>query len=49
MKKYITPDFEVEKIESCDLILVSAYQLSALEGVDSDGSKSAIFSAKHWF
>ena len=49
MNKYITPTIEVEAVESSDLILASGYQVAELDGVDSNGSKSAVFNASHWF
>ena len=49
MKKYVTPTIETADIETSDLILASAYQVMALEGVDENGSKSAVFDASLWF
>ena len=49
MKNYIAPTIEVEEIEVKDLMLASGYQLAELTGVDSDGTKSAVFNAGFWF
>ena len=49
MNKYITPTIEYIEIESSDVITASTgtqgYEIGALDGVDSEGSKSAIFDA----
>lgn len=50
MSKYISPIIKFEEIESADVITVSGgVSISALEGVDSGDSKSAIFNAGFWF
>ena len=49
MKKYIAPTLEVTEVEVQDLVLASGYQVAELEGVDKDGSKSAIFNVSRWF
>ena len=50
MNKYIAPIIEIESIEATDVVLVSGagYEVTALEGVDSGDSKSAVFSAGFW-
>lgn len=49
MNKYVTPEAEIEKIESADVITVSGgVSLEALEGVDTEDSKSAVFNASFW-
>ena len=51
MKKYITPTIEVVKIETNDIIAASSSQAvyyDQLDGVDKEGSTSAIFDAKYW-
>ena len=49
MTKYVAPTIEIEKIDTSDIILVSKFEVTELKGVDSDGSKSAIFKASQWF
>ena len=50
-KKYLTPTIEVESIEATDVILASGkgYEITALEGVDTGDSKSAVFDISSWF
>ena len=49
MIKYISPEIKIEQIEANDIILASnAVSIVALEGVDENGSKTAIFDASHW-
>lgn len=51
MKKYITPTIEVVKIETNDIITASSSQAVSydqLDGVDTDGSISAIFDVNYW-
>ena len=54
MKKYISPEIEFVELVSSDIISVSgneqdaAFSISSLEGVDKDGSKSAVFNVSHW-
>lgn len=51
MNKYISPKIEIERIEVEDVITASGsgVTIAALEGVDSEESKSAIFNALFWF
>lgn len=50
MNKYIKPEIEINDLFSADVITVSteAVEYKALEGVDRDGEKSAIFDARCW-
>lgn len=52
MNKYITPTIEYIEIEASDVITASTgrqgFEIGSLEGVDSDGSKSAIFDAGYF-
>ena len=51
MKKYITPTIEVVKTETNDIITASSSQAvyyDQLDGVDKDGSISAIFDVNYW-
>ena len=53
MNKYITPTIEFLNIESADVIAAStgneAVTFGVLEGVDDEGSSTAIFNAGYWF
>ena len=51
MNKYISPKIEISKIEVEDVIATSGsgVTIAALNGVDSEDSKSAIFNALFWF
>lgn len=49
MNKYVTPKIEKEELETSDVILASKFQIAELEGVDSNGSKTAIFDVSTWF
>jgi hypothetical protein len=51
MKKYITPTIEVVEIETNDILTASSSQAvyyDQLDGVDTDGSISAIFDVNYW-
>jgi hypothetical protein len=51
MKKYITPTIEVVEIETNDILTASSSQAVSydqLDGVDKDGSISAIFDVNYW-
>lgn len=50
MNKYISPEIEIQNLHSADVITSSSEPIiyGALEGVDDENSKSAIFNAEHW-
>ena len=51
MNKYVSPEIEIQNLHCNDVILSSntaAITYGALEGVDNENSKSAIFDANHW-
>ena len=50
MNKYIKPEIEINDLFSDDVIAASteAVEYKALEGVDKDGEKSAIFDVSCW-
>lgn len=50
MNKYITPIIELTEIEVADVITSSSgVEITALEGVDSGDTKSAVFNVNFWF
>lgn len=49
MNKYISPTIEIQNLHSADVITSSgAVTYGQLEGVDTEDSKSAIFSVNFW-
>lgn len=49
MNKYITPTIEVYEVESTDVITISGnVEYKALEGIDKEDERSAIFDASFW-
>ena len=46
--KYIAPTLKIEEIVATDVVLTSAYEITALEGVDKGEEKSAVFNANIW-
>lgn len=51
MNKYVSPEIEIHDLHSADVITSSketAVTYGALEGVDNENSKSAIFDASFW-
>ena len=51
MNKYISPEIEIQNLHSADVITSSTAQAityGAIEGVDDENSKSAIFNVSFW-
>ena len=51
MNKYVSPEIEIQDLHSEDVIMSSneaAVAYGALEGVDDENSKSAIFNVNFW-
>ena len=51
MKKYLTPTIEVVETKTDDIMAASAPQpvsYGQLEGVDTEGSTSAVFDVNYW-
>ena len=51
MNKYVSPEIEILNVHSDDVIMASneaAVTYGALEGVDDENSKSAIFNVSFW-
>lgn len=54
MNKYFSPTIQIEEVKSTDILLASGevapvVEVKALEGVDTEGSKTAIFDASRFF
>ena len=51
MTKYFSPKIEIEQFETHDVMLNSpvGVEITALEGVDTGDSKTAVFDASHFF